>query len=76
MLKRLLRLLRRLICLVRYHEWPLDEFGAFEMRHEHHLKFCKRCGVEFYGRTLADLRAMPFEDIEEPRADYRDWSED
>lgn len=75
MLKRLLCLLRRFICHVRYHEWPVDEFGGFEIQ-EHQLKFCKRCGVEFYGRTLADLRAMPFEDIEEPRTDYREWSED
>lgn len=76
MLKNLLQRIKRLICLARQHDWPVDEFGAFEMPNEHTLKFCKRCGAEFFGRTIAGLRAMPFEAIEEPISKYHDWSED
>lgn len=75
MLKTILKRIKRLVCQALDHDWPTHQ-GAFHIPHKHCLVFCKRCGEEFYGRTLADLRAIPEHELEEPVASYLDWSED
>jgi hypothetical protein len=75
MLKKLLRRIKRLVCLAHYHDWPTHK-SAFTVPNQHTLVFCKRCGEEFFGRTFDDLRAVPFDDIGDPHIDYKDWSED
>lgn len=75
MLRKMRKRLGALVCRFRDHDWP-TRHGAFQIPNPQTLVFCKRCGEEFYGRTLADLRAIPEHELQDHEFDYADWSED
>jgi hypothetical protein len=56
----------RFVCYLNGHDWPGDHF------HGNALTFCRRCGAEIAGRTVADLEPMT-EDERDYFTHYEDW---